>query len=164
MGGAQWVATRKGWYSLTDFSALETSYLRSPPSDEPVLNLWLCLLVVSSGRVFWLCRLVVSSGCAFWLCVLVTPTGCAFLLMPVCLQMFSALSLHELTACIYYKLAIDRGLRGCDPDAELLSQVTHSHPLIRARPRTYTHTHAHTHTHHTWPLLHCLARRPMNTH
>ena len=32
-------------------------------------------------------------------------------------HMFS-LSLHELTACIYYKLAIDRGLRGCDPDSE----------------------------------------------
>ena len=32
-------------------------------------------------------------------------------------HMFS-LSLHELTACIYYKLAIDRGLRGCDPDGE----------------------------------------------
>jgi len=28
------------------------------------------------------------------------------------------LSLHELTACIYYKLAIDRGIRGCDPDGE----------------------------------------------
>jgi hypothetical protein len=33
-------------------------------------------------------------------------------------HMFS-LSLHELTACIYYKLAIDRGLRGCDPEGEL---------------------------------------------
>jgi hypothetical protein len=32
-------------------------------------------------------------------------------------RMFS-LSLHELTACIYYKLAIDRGLRGCDPEGE----------------------------------------------
>lgn len=28
------------------------------------------------------------------------------------------LSLHELTACIYYKLAIDRGIRGCDPNGE----------------------------------------------
>ena len=28
------------------------------------------------------------------------------------------LSLHELTACIYYKLALDRGLRGCDPEAD----------------------------------------------
>lgn len=28
-------------------------------------------------------------------------------------------SLHELTACIYYKLAIERGLRGCHPDGEL---------------------------------------------
>ena len=28
------------------------------------------------------------------------------------------MSLHELTACTYYKLAIDRGLRGCDPDGE----------------------------------------------
>lgn len=28
------------------------------------------------------------------------------------------ISLHELTACIYYKLAIDRGLRGCLPEAE----------------------------------------------
>jgi hypothetical protein len=28
-------------------------------------------------------------------------------------------SLHELTACVYYKLAIDRGLRGCQPDAAL---------------------------------------------
>lgn len=31
-----------------------------------------------------------------------------------------ALSLHELTACIYYKLAIDRGLRGSFPDEEFL--------------------------------------------
>jgi pimeloyl-ACP methyl ester carboxylesterase len=28
-------------------------------------------------------------------------------------------SLHELTACVYYKLAIDRGLRGCQPDLPL---------------------------------------------
>ena len=35
--------------------------------------------------------------------------------------MFSSLSLHELTACIYYKIAIERGLRGCDPDSELLA-------------------------------------------
>lgn len=33
-------------------------------------------------------------------------------------KMFSP-SLHELTACIYYKLAIDRGLRGCNPELEL---------------------------------------------
>lgn len=33
-------------------------------------------------------------------------------------DMFS-LSLHELTACVYYKLAIDRGLRGCQPDLPL---------------------------------------------
>ena len=32
-------------------------------------------------------------------------------------SMFS-LSLHELTACVYYKLAIERGLRGCNPEAE----------------------------------------------
>jgi hypothetical protein len=31
-----------------------------------------------------------------------------------------ALSLHELTACIYYKLAIDRGLRGSFPEEEFL--------------------------------------------
>ena len=37
-------------------------------------------------------------------------------------RMFS-LSLHELTACIYYKLAIDRGLRGCDPEGE---RIAHS--------------------------------------
>eukprot|EP00596_Hydrurales_sp_CCMP1899_P009831 CAMPEP_0119037604 /NCGR_PEP_ID=MMETSP1177-20130426/6057_1 /TAXON_ID=2985 /ORGANISM="Ochromonas sp, Strain CCMP1899" /LENGTH=1390 /DNA_ID=CAMNT_0006999107 /DNA_START=105 /DNA_END=4274 /DNA_ORIENTATION=+ len=35
-------------------------------------------------------------------------------------HMFS-LSLHELTACIYYKLAIDRGLRGCDPEGEMMA-------------------------------------------
>lgn len=28
------------------------------------------------------------------------------------------ISLHELTACVYYKLAIERGLRGCYPDSE----------------------------------------------
>jgi hypothetical protein len=27
-------------------------------------------------------------------------------------------SLHEITACIYYKIAVNRGLRGCAPDAE----------------------------------------------
>ena len=44
-------------------------------------------------------------------------------------HMFS-LSLHELTACIYYKLAIDRGLRGCDPDGEFRShQIPHTDPL-----------------------------------
>lgn len=31
-----------------------------------------------------------------------------------------ALSLHELTACIYYKIAIERGLRGCNPTAEAI--------------------------------------------
>ncbi len=34
------------------------------------------------------------------------------------------MSLHELTACIYYKLAIDRGLRGCNPDSELIAHQT----------------------------------------
>ena len=31
-----------------------------------------------------------------------------------------SITLHELTACIYYKLAIDRGLRGCNPEGEQL--------------------------------------------
>ena len=35
-------------------------------------------------------------------------------------KMFS-ISLHELTACIYYKLAIERGLRGCSPTAEAIA-------------------------------------------
>ena len=37
--------------------------------------------------------------------------------------MFS-LSLHELTACVYYKLAIERGLRGCNPDSEEVAHQT----------------------------------------
>ena len=36
------------------------------------------------------------------------------------------ISLHELTACIYYKLALDRGLRGCDPDGELREHERHA--------------------------------------
>ena len=32
-----------------------------------------------------------------------------------------ALSLHELTAGIYYKIAIERGLRGCNPTAEAIA-------------------------------------------
>lgn len=28
------------------------------------------------------------------------------------------MTLHELTGCIYYKLAVDRGVRGCIPDEE----------------------------------------------
>ena len=36
--------------------------------------------------------------------------------------MFS-LSLHELTACVYYKLAIERGLRGSHPDSEKLAHA-----------------------------------------
>ena len=36
------------------------------------------------------------------------------------------MSLHELTACIYYKLAIDRGLRGCNPDSELVAHAPRS--------------------------------------
>lgn len=36
------------------------------------------------------------------------------------------ISLHELTACIYYKLAIDRGLRGCNPDDEYKAHWTPS--------------------------------------
>ena len=31
--------------------------------------------------------------------------------------MFST-SIHELTACIYYKLAIERGIRGCNVNKE----------------------------------------------
>lgn len=38
--------------------------------------------------------------------------------------MFS-MSLHELTACIYYKIAIERGLRGCNPDGELFAHQLH---------------------------------------
>lgn len=37
-------------------------------------------------------------------------------------SMFS-LSLHELTACVYYKLAIERGLRGSHPDSEKLAHA-----------------------------------------
>ena len=42
------------------------------------------------------------------------------------------ISLHELTACIYYKLALDRGLRGCDPDGELREHERHAEE--RRRP------------------------------
>jgi hypothetical protein len=45
-------------------------------------------------------------------------------------RMFS-LSLHELTACIYYKLAIDRGLRGCDPEGESVAHKVK--PIARSR-------------------------------
>uniref|UniRef100_A0A7S3H6I2 sn-1-specific diacylglycerol lipase n=2 Tax=Spumella elongata TaxID=89044 RepID=A0A7S3H6I2_9STRA len=38
-------------------------------------------------------------------------------------SMFS-LSLHELTACVYYKLAIERGLRGSHPDSEKLAHAS----------------------------------------
>lgn len=33
------------------------------------------------------------------------------------------MSIHELTACVYYKLAIERGIRGCNPDSELISHA-----------------------------------------
>jgi hypothetical protein len=33
------------------------------------------------------------------------------------------LSLHELTACVYYKLAIERGLRGSNPEGERLAHA-----------------------------------------
>jgi hypothetical protein len=33
-------------------------------------------------------------------------------------------SLHELTACIYYKIAIERGIRGCSPDEEEIAHLT----------------------------------------
>ena len=39
------------------------------------------------------------------------------------------ISLQELTACIYYKIAIDRGLRGCCPQLEL---EAHSPWAVRA--------------------------------
>lgn len=35
------------------------------------------------------------------------------------------MSLHELTACIYYKIAVERGLRGCNPDGELIAHKLH---------------------------------------
>lgn len=47
--------------------------------------------------------------------------------------MFS-LSLHELTACVYYKLAIERGLRGSNPDSELLAHA----PRTRRSRAAYT--------------------------
>ena len=46
-----------------------------------------------------------------------------------------ALSLHELTACIYYKLALERGLRGCYPTAEAMSHGDYDFSSYR----TYTH-------------------------
>jgi hypothetical protein len=42
--------------------------------------------------------------------------------------MFS-LSLHELTACVYYKLAIERGLRGSNPQAERLAHAPRARPV-----------------------------------
>ncbi len=74
------------------------------------------------------------------ICVLVIMTAFAPALKfanpafidPICLlhfhfltsqeSMFS-LSLHELTACVYYKLAIERGLRGSHPDSEKLAHA-----------------------------------------
>lgn len=47
--------------------------------------------------------------------------------------MFS-LSLHELTACVYYKLAIERGLRGSHPDSEKLA---HAPRVSSANSRKY---------------------------
>lgn len=44
-------------------------------------------------------------------------------------SMFSSLSLHELTACVYYKLAIERGLRGCNPDGEHQLHTPSATPL-----------------------------------
>ncbi len=41
-------------------------------------------------------------------------------------KLFS-MSLHELTACIYYKLAIDRGIRGCKP---LLEAQLHDESVV----------------------------------
>ena len=35
------------------------------------------------------------------------------------LEKLYPISLQELTACIYYKLAVERGLRGCHPSSEL---------------------------------------------
>ncbi len=46
--------------------------------------------------------------------------------------MFS-MSLHELTACIYYKLAIDRGLRGCNPEGERIAHAPHISPTTASR-------------------------------
>lgn len=49
--------------------------------------------------------------------------------------MFS-LSLHELTACVYYKLAIERGLRGSHPDSERLAHTPRkaTSPVPSPRP------------------------------
>jgi hypothetical protein len=47
--------------------------------------------------------------------------------------MFS-LSLHELTACVYYKLAIERGLRGSNPQAERLAHAPRARSHHRVRP------------------------------
>lgn len=43
------------------------------------------------------------------------------------------MSLHELTACIYYKIAIERGLRGCDPDGEHITHIAPSGGYSDAR-------------------------------
>ena len=37
------------------------------------------------------------------------------------------INLHELTACVYYKLAIERGLRGCFPECEAEEHTPTSH-------------------------------------
>lgn len=50
-------------------------------------------------------------------------------------KMFS-MSLHELTACIYYKLAIDRGLRGCDPDGEKIAHDEYKELMIQSNSNT----------------------------
>jgi hypothetical protein len=47
--------------------------------------------------------------------------------------MFS-MTLHELTACVYYKLAVERGLRGCNPDAEYIAHLPHSMPPPQKPP------------------------------
>ena len=49
------------------------------------------------------------------------------------------LSLHELTACVYYKLAIERGLRGSNPASERIAHAPHAAASFSSEPGQQQH-------------------------
>ena len=63
------------------------------------------------------------------------------LYLPLLTHLYTCIhSLHELTACIYYKLAIDRGLRGCDPDGEHILHLEHAKTIVQHVKPSTSHT------------------------
>lgn len=107
------------WKQLISFEGAVGICLSPSLIREQIWNVWSCRCSVETRfrRSCW--NLKKNQWHGANLCTPSTPQFSLF-----SQDKHFPISLHELTACIYYKLAIERGVRGCYPDEEFYQHLT----------------------------------------